>query len=125
MKYASIIARILFGAAFLIFGLNFFLKFIPLPPPESPTAGAFLGALFTSGYLTVVKVLEIIGALLVLSGRYTALGLLILGPIVINIFLYHAFLDPKGLALPLVLNALAAFLLYVHRAAFAGIVKQS
>jgi putative oxidoreductase len=125
MKYATLIVRIILGLAFVVFGLNGFLNFIPAPPPPEGHAGAFITALFVSKYLLVVKALEIIGGLLLLSGRFAALGLLILGPIVINIFLFHAFLAPAGLPMALVFSALAAFLLWSYRSAFAGIVKQA
>ena len=58
MKYAAIAARALLGLIFVVFGLNYFLKFLEVPPPATKEAGAFMGALFASGYLAVVKVLE-------------------------------------------------------------------
>jgi uncharacterized membrane protein YphA (DoxX/SURF4 family) len=120
MKYATIAARVLLGLIFVVFSLNFWLKFIPMPPPPStdtPT-GMFTVALFSTGYLAAVKVLELLGGLLVLSGRFTGAGLLILGPIILNIlffdlFLAHAFNPVSTLA-----SVLALFLLWTKRDRF-------
>lgn len=96
MKIASTIARLLLGLIFVVFGLNFWLKFAPIPPfPEGSQAAAFMGAMYVTGFLTVVKVLEVVGGLLLLTGRFTNLGLAILGPIVLNIALFH-FLIVQG-----------------------------
>ena len=96
MKIASTIARLLLGLVFVVFGLNFWLKFAPIPPfPEGSQAAAFMGAMYVTGFLTVVKVLEVVGGLLLLTGRFTNLGLAILGPIVFNIALFH-FLIVQG-----------------------------
>jgi hypothetical protein len=73
MKYAIILARVLLAAIFVIFSLNFWLKFIPMPPPPEGLAGNFIGALFLSGYLAAVKVLELTKSLL--AGRLRASGI--------------------------------------------------
>lgn len=122
MKTASLIARVLLALLFIVFGLNFWLKLIPVPP-ASGQAGAFLGAMFVSGYLAVIKALEVVGGLLVLSRRSLPLGLLVLGPIIININLYDLFLS-KGFNPPALLAAvLSLFLLWTERNRFAALVK--
>ena len=68
MKIATIIARTLLGLIFVVFGLNAFFNFIPLPPPKGELAGEFMKALFVSHYLYAVKCFEISGGLLLLSG---------------------------------------------------------
>jgi putative oxidoreductase len=78
MKIAVLIARILLGLLFLVFGLNGFLHFIPMPPPAG-LAGQYMGALFVSHYLVVVFLLQVVGGALLLAGRYIPLGLLLLG----------------------------------------------
>jgi uncharacterized membrane protein YphA (DoxX/SURF4 family) len=126
MKIANIIARTLLGLIFVVFGLNAFFNFIPLPPPKGELAGEFMKALFVSHYLYAVKCFEISGGLLLLSGRFTALGLTLVGPVIVNILFFDAFLDASGLPLGVVLAVLALFLLGVHRHSFAGLlVKQS
>ena len=124
MKIATIIARVLLGLIFLVFGLNVFLHFIPMPPPPKNAAGAFMGALFSSGYLYAVKCFEIAGGLLLLIGRKVPLGLTLLGPVIVNILFYDTFLDHSGLGLGMVIAALALFLLWAYRSAFAGLLSQ-
>jgi len=122
MKIAALISRLLLGLIFVVFGLNAFLHFIPMPPP-SGQAGAFMGALFGSGYLYAVKVFEITGGLLLLSGRFIPLGLTLLGPVIVNILFYDLFLDRSGLPLGVVVAVLSLVVLFQHRSAFAGLVK--
>src|SRR6478735_3700431 len=73
MKTASTIARYLAGVIFLGFGLNGFLNFIPMPPPEG-IAGQFMGALYASHYLVVIFAFQIIAAVLLLVNRYIPLA---------------------------------------------------
>jgi uncharacterized membrane protein YphA (DoxX/SURF4 family) len=89
MKIVTIIARILLGLAFVVFGLNGFLHFIPgpPPPPDSP-AGQFFAAVTTSGFIKPIFALQFIGGLLVLLGIFVPLGLTILAPIIVNILLF-------------------------------------
>ena len=124
MKYATIAARSLLGLIFVVFGANHFIGFLEMPKMEGPPA-AFMGALFTSGYLTVVKVLEILGGALTLSGRYTPAGLLILGPIVVNIALFDVFLAKAFNPLGFAVAVLSLFLLYAHRKNFLPILCTS
>ena len=124
MKIATIIARTLLGLVFVVFGLNAFLNFIPLPPPKGELAGEFMKALFVSHYLYAVKCFEISGGLILLSGRFTPLGLTLVGPVIINILFFHFFLDPSGLPLAIILAVLALFLLWQKRSAFAGLLSR-
>jgi putative oxidoreductase len=111
MKIAVLIARVLLGLIFVVFGLNFFLHFIPSPPPTNDAAGAFSGGLYGSGYFfQYMKVLEVIGGLALLVNRYTAFFLLVLLPISLNIFLFHALLAPAGIAMGAGIIALNVFL---------------
>jgi putative oxidoreductase len=122
MKTASTIARYLAGVIFLVFGLNGFLHFIPLPPP-SGVAGQFMGALFVSHYLTLIFALQVIGAVLLLANRYVPLALAILAPVIVNILSFHALMAPSGLPLALFVTVLWA-LVFVHvRSAFTGLFK--
>src|SRR5204863_2705370 len=109
-----IISRSLLGLIFVVFGLNAFLHFIPMPPPPG-LAGDFMKALFASNYFYVVAVLQIIGGALLLLGRFVPLGLTLLGPVIVNILLFHLFLQPPALPLALVVSALALFLLWANR----------
>ena len=81
MKIATLIAGGLLGLVFVVFGLNFFLGFIPIPPAPEGHPAAFMGAMYMTGFLGFVKVLEIIGGVLVAIPKTRNFGLLILGPI--------------------------------------------
>ncbi len=123
MKIATIIARVLLGLVFLIFGLAvFFPHLIPMPPPPKGEAGAFLGALFSSGYLYGIKCFEVAGGFLLLIGKKVPLGLTLVGPVLVNILFYDIFLDHTGLPIGIVVAGLALFLLWVYRKAFAGLL---
>jgi putative oxidoreductase len=129
MKHAPNIAGLLLGLAFVVFGLNFFIPFLPAsaPPPPQSAAGAFANILFATGYLAFVKVLEVLGGVLVALPKTRNFGLLILGPIIINILCYNTFLT-KGeglLAGPVIpIAALALYLLWTERNAFAALLNR-
>ncbi len=123
MKITATIARIIMGSVFVFFGLNFFLQFLHSPPPPSGPAGDFAKALFVSHYFYVVGALQLVGGVLCLSGRFVPLGLTLLGPVIVNILLFHILLNPAGLALAIVVSVLALIVLWHHRASFAGLVK--
>jgi uncharacterized membrane protein YphA (DoxX/SURF4 family) len=123
MKYVVIIVRVLLGLMFAVFGSNAFLHFIPMPPMEDP-AGAFIGALVSSGYIYVIALLQVVGGLLLLiGGRFVPLGLTLLGPVIVNIMLYHIFLDTSGLPMACAISILALFLLWVYRFKFPAIFQ--
>jgi len=122
MKTASTVARYLAGVIFLVFGLNGFLHFIPLPPP-SGVAGQFMGALFVSHYLTLIFALQVIGAVLLLANRYVPLALAILAPVIVNILSFHALMAPSGLPLALFVTVLWALVFVYVRSAFAPLFQ--
>ena len=122
MKNLTIIVRSLLGLTFVVFGLNAFLQFIPLPPPQG-LAGDFMKALFVSHYFYVVAILQIAGGAICLLGRFVPLGLTLLCPVIVNILLFHIFLDRSGLPLAVVVGALALFLLWAYRQSFGGLFK--
>ena len=123
MKTASIIIRVVLGLTFVTFGLNMFLNFIHMPPPPEGPAREFMTALFMSHYVYVVGALQVVGGLILLSGRWMPLGLTLLGPVIVNIVCFHVLMAPAGLPLALVVLFLALFLLWRYRGHFAGLVK--
>ena len=123
MKIASLIARYLLGLIFLVFGLNGFLHFLPMPPPAG-AAGQFLGALFVSHYLIAVFALQLAGATLLLLGRYVPLALTLLAPVIVNILLFHAFMAPSGLPLASIVAVLWVVVAISVWPAFAGLLQQ-
>ncbi|MDE1178550.1 MAG: hypothetical protein PW789_18405 [Edaphobacter sp.] len=120
MKLVVTIARVLLGLLFTIFGANGFLHFIPMPPPPG-LAGQYMGALFVSHYLVIVFLLELVGGLLLLANRFVPLALLLLGPVIVNIICFHAFLEPVGVA-PAVLATVLWLVVFAGvRKAFSGV----
>ncbi len=93
------VARMILGAIFLVFGLNGFLHFIPMPPP-SGTAGEFVVGLVKAGYfLPFMATIQVIGGALLLAGSLAPLALLLLFPITLNILLFHLALAPEGIGM--------------------------
>ena len=124
MKYVIIIARVLLGLLFVVFGLNGFLHFMGPMPEMQGHAGAFINALATSGYLYVIAALQVAGGLcLLLGARFVPLGLTLLGPVIVNIVLFHLFLEPSGLLMAVGISALALFLLWIYRFKFPAIFQ--
>lgn len=122
-KHLPTAARLFLGLVFTVFGLNFFLNFIPAPPPP-PAAASFAAALFGSGFLfPLLKTTEVVAGLLLLSGRFVPLALAVLAPIVINIVGFHLFLAPAGLSLALAVLVAEVYLAWTYRAAFAPMLK--
>jgi uncharacterized membrane protein YphA (DoxX/SURF4 family) len=123
MKVATIIARVLLGLMFVVFGSNIFFHFIPMPEQKPSLATDFSKALMQSHYMYVIGFLQVAGGFLILIGRFVPLGLTLLGPVIVNILLFHIFLDPTGLPMALVVAALALFLLWRYRMNFAGLMN--
>src|SRR5438309_2235359 len=97
MKIVVVIARILLGLPFLIFGLNDFFHFIPMQTIPGD-AGTLVTIMETHGWLMFHGMLYVIAGVLLVVGWYVPVGLVILGPILVNILLFHATLAPTGFA---------------------------
>jgi putative oxidoreductase len=124
MKIAALVSRILLGLIFIVFGLNGFLYFLPMGPMPSGLAGQFIGALVQSHVQLVVAGFQVVGGALLLVNRYVPLALVILGPVIVNIFLFHAFMAPSGLPLAIVVIILWIIVFVRHRQYFSGIFAQ-
>jgi uncharacterized membrane protein YphA (DoxX/SURF4 family) len=124
MKIAALIARILLGLMFFVFGLNGFLHFIPMGPMPTGVAGEFTGALIASHYMYIVAALQLLGGVLLLAGRYVPLGLTILGPVIVNILLFHLLMAPKGLPTALLVAVLWGIVAFRNKQYFAGLFVQ-
>jgi hypothetical protein len=125
MKYLIIAARTLLGLMFTVFGLNGFLHFIPLPPPASPLALQYMTVLSTSNYFALIFLIQLIAGLLFLANRFTALGLAMTAPILVNILLYHGLMEPAGIGVGLFATLLWAVVFFRERTAFAGLFRAS
>ena len=118
---ATIVLRILFGLAFVVFGLNKFLHFMP-NPQEPPAAMNFFGALVSTGYfIPLLATTEIVSGALLQSGILAPFGLVLLAPVIVNIFMFHLFLAPGGLPMAIVFAALEMILAWQYRWAYAPI----
>lgn len=116
-------ARLLLGFVFFVFGLNGFLGFMPQPSMPAE-AGQFMGALAESGYFfPVLKALETLSGLALLTGAFVPLALTVLAPIVSQIALFHVFLAPGGLPIALFLLAAELYLAWAYRDAFRGVLQ--
>ena len=122
MRIVSLIARFLLGLLFIVFGLNGFLNFLNMGPMPTGLAGQFIGALVQSHYFWVVAALQVIGGVLLLVKRYVPLGLVLLGPVIVNILLYHIFLNPAGMGMAIAVTVLWLIVFYDEREHFMSFI---
>lgn len=107
------VAQALLGLIFFVFGLNGFLNFLP-PPQLDGDAAQFFQGLASGGYfLHVLKTVEVVSGLLLLVRRFSALALVLLAPVVVQILLFHIFLAPEGIPMALVIVLLEGYLGFV------------
>jgi putative oxidoreductase len=124
MKIATNIAGGLLGFVFVAISLMVLLHLAKAPPPPAGSPAAlFMGAFVPTGYLTFVKIFELVGGCLVAIPATRNFGLLILGPIIVNILAFHTFImNGSGLVgPPLLVAVLGAFLLWAERVKFAAL----
>lgn len=122
MKIAAMIARYLLGLGFVVFGLNAFLQFMP-PPEMTDQGGQFMGLMFESGYFNFVAVIKIVGGLFLLLGRFVPLGLTLLGPVLVNILLFHVAFDPAGIGMGLVFTVLWFLVFWQYKDSFRTVLS--
>jgi putative oxidoreductase len=123
MKIAVLVARVLLGLIFVFFGLNGFLNFLhaPMPPGQ---AGQYLALLGPTIYMKFVFLVQLVGGVLLLSGQFVPLALVLLGPVIVNVLLFHISLAPAGLP-PGLLAAILWFIVFFGvRRAFDGVFAQ-
>jgi uncharacterized membrane protein YphA (DoxX/SURF4 family) len=124
MKTLTVIARVVLGLMFVVFGSNFFLNFIAAPPPPPGLAGDYFKVFAASGYMYVVGAVQLLSGLLLLIGRFVPLALTILAAMIFNIWTFHILMDPKGLVpMAIVVAVLELFLVWSYRDRFAGILR--
>ena len=121
MKIVSIIARILLGLIFFIFGLNGFLNFLHAPLPAG-LAGTFLHVLIASHFVVFVSAVQVIAGALLLVNRFVPLALALLAPVLYNILVFHITMQPSGLPPGLFATILWIFLVWRLRAYFAPLL---
>ncbi|USX56059.1 DoxX family membrane protein [Lentzea sp. HUAS12] len=120
-RHATIVTRVLIGLLFTATGLNGFLNFMPAPDPSTmaPAGVAFSAALYATGYmLQLASGVQVVAGVLLLAGRFVPLALALLAPVVVNIFLFHVFLEPSGLVTGLLVTAAEIGLAWAYRDRF-------
>jgi uncharacterized membrane protein YphA (DoxX/SURF4 family) len=120
MKVMILVARILMGLVFLVFGLDKIVPFIPAQMPGGD-AGTLMGLMFAHHWIVFYGFVEAAGGLMLLTGRFVPLALTLLAGMIVNIILFDVTLAPAGLAPGLVVGVLEVFLVYAYRDSFAGI----
>lgn len=124
MKILTLIARILLGLIFAVFGSNAFIGFIPVKSLPPGLAGQFVVVLLQSHLVWVVGGFQLIAGILLLVNRYVPLAVAILAPILVNILAYHFLMDLAGLPLALIVCILWAILAFRYRQSFSSIFVQ-
>ncbi len=130
MKIAAHIAAVLLGLVFLMASVPFLLNMIPeQEPPKEEAVLQFMGAFGATGYLTFIKALELLGAILVMIPKTRNFGLLVLGPIIVNILAFHAFItrgvdtsSAMAVIMLILIIVLPLFLLWQERRKFLGLL---
>ena len=123
MKIVGIVARLLLGLIFAVFGLNGFLHFIPQPPPPDPLAVQFLVAVGESHFAWFFFFIQLLGGLLLLSGYFVPLALTLLAAELFNILAFHLTLAPASIGPALVTAALWVVVFLQHRESFREIFR--
>ena len=121
---AALGARILLGLIFFVFGLNGFLHFIPMPQLPEHQAAFFSAMLATKYFFPLLKGTETVCGLVLLSGMFVPLALVVLAPIIVQIAFYHTFMAPEGLPMAIAIVVLEVFLAWYHREKFRPILAR-
>ena len=126
-KYLPTIASIVLGLLFLMASLMFLFNLVPEQKfPEGSLIPKFMGLFGTTGYMTFVKIFELTGGILVMIPRLRNIGLLLLGPVIVNIIAFHTFITHgEGLLNPMldIIIVCALYLLWDARKKFAGLLN--
>ena len=126
MKYAPLIASILLGGLFIMSSSVFLFGMAPTPelPKDTPIAH-FMSAVGPTGFMTFVKIIELLGGILLIIPKTRNLGLLCLGPIILNILAFHQLVAGDGILQPMLIgiSVLALYLLWAERAKWKALIS--
>lgn len=125
MKIVALIARILLGLEFLVFGLNGFLHFIPQPPMPPSDMATFATVLTSTRYFVPIFAIQVIAGALLLIGRFIPLALALIGPVIVNILITHIVMNPSGIPPGALAAVLWLILFYAYREYFASLFTAS
>ena len=121
MRIVTIVARVLLGLMFTVFGANGFLFFIPTPPIPG-LAGEFMRVVFTSHYLWLISGVQLIAGVLLLIDRYVPIALIMLAAMLVNIWTFHITIMQSGYGMPIVPTVLWLIVAVSERRAFAPLL---
>lgn len=124
MQHLPTIARVLLGLYFLIFGLNGFFHFLPKPPMVDE-ANAILGGIFMPDYqMPLVKAIEILGGIALLSNRFIGMALVLLAVITVQILLFHiTYVGVVGSLMQIIFAAVMVYVMMNYKDRFDGLLK--
>lgn len=125
MNKAKLAARLVFGLLWVVFGLNFFFNFLPQPPPPEEGMKFFMGLMANPYMFPVIKTIEIAVGVMLLANIAVPFALVLIAPISVNIILYHAVLDPAGMAPALLMVILNLFLGFVYFNSYKPLFKRA
>lgn len=125
VAYVPVVLRVLIGLLFVVMGLNIVFQFLPQPPGQmSAGALAFGNGLAASRYMPVLLGgTQVLAGALLLVNLFVPLALVLLAPVIVNIVLFHAFLQPSGLAIAIPVAAIEIYLAWVYRAYFRPVLR--
>jgi len=123
MKIAVIIVRVLMGLLFLFASIVVLFDLVH-PPEMTGRIKTFNDGIAASGYLlTLINVTELVCGLSFVSGYFVPLATVVIAPVIINIFLFHAFVDRTGLPVAIFLVLANAFVAYANRDKYKPLFK--
>ena len=123
MKIAVIIVRVLMGLLFLFASIVYFLNLFPQPELAGNSKTFMEGVNATRYLMPLIKITELLCGIAFVSGYFVPLATIVIAPIVVNIFLFHVFIDTSGLPVAIFLVLANIFLAYAYRDKFKPLLK--
>ena len=114
MKIAVVIVRTLMGALFLFASIVVLFNLMP-QPEQTGNVKIFMDGMIATGYLLpLIKITELLCGLAFVSGFFVPLASVVIAPIIVNIFFFHALVDTSGLPVAVFLVLANSFLGYAN-----------
>ena len=124
MRYLTPALRTLSGLAYIVFGLNAFLPFMPVPETLPQEVLDFLDALARSGFMMpLIGTTQLVAGIFLIVNRFVPLALALLAPFLVNSIAFHVVLEPTGLPMALIFVAIEIYLAWVYRDAFRPMLR--
>jgi putative oxidoreductase len=121
LKIATTVARVILGLPFLIFGINYFFPFVPHPELHGEAIDYMTGLTKAGYFWPLLRSLEILIGIALISGYFVPLALAVLAPINLQILIFHLALEPQNVPMAVILALLQAFLIYRYWAYYKSI----